>query len=138
MWDFSDSDREKFLYKFHNEWEFKDRICKCGNYLSYPYIYIIDQLKEAGLLPESYNVMCCFCHMLACIGLEIPKAWKDINMTNNSSSEDDDYSSLEITGIYTPTNKYFELIIRIHDTKKSLSTGRILNDIKIQYNECYE
>lgn len=132
IWDFSDGvDRGKFLDKFHSEWKFKDRICKCGSYLSYSYIYIIESLKETELLPESYNMMCCFCHILACIGLEIPKEWKDINMTNNGNTEDDDYSSLEITGIYTPTDKYFELIIRIHDAKKALNTGRILNDIKI-------
>jgi len=33
-----------------------------GSFLSPTYVYIIDCLKEAGLLPESYKKLCCFCY----------------------------------------------------------------------------
>lgn len=109
--------------------------CKCGRYLDYPYIYIIETLKEGGLLPKSYNMMCCFCHILACIGLEIPEDWEDVKFVNYRDCLDYSYSIILIKGIYIPTDEYFELIVRIHDTNKALSTGRILNDIKIRKKE---
>ena len=52
--------------------------CDCGRKLDYSYLYIIYCLKEADLLYKSYEVMCCFCHLLACVGLEIPEEWEDV------------------------------------------------------------
>jgi len=124
-------DMHKFLDELYKQNDEKHAKCVCGRYLDYPYIYIIDALKESGLLPESYNMMCCFCHILACIGLEIPDDWKEVRFSNPVIYGIVYYSTIRIKGVYVPTDEYFDLIIRIHDTEKTLGTGRILNDIKI-------
>ena len=41
----------------------------CGMNLQKPYSYIIDCLDEAGLLPEDYKQICCYCYVLQKFGL---------------------------------------------------------------------
>lgn len=36
----------------------------CGSYLNKVYIYIINCLKDAGLLPENFMKLCCFCYII--------------------------------------------------------------------------
>jgi len=38
------------------------RCSHCDYYVYLPYIYIIDKLKDAGLLPEDYPYLCCNCY----------------------------------------------------------------------------
>ena len=51
-------------------WNAPQRNCSCCNvHLSVVYSYIIDNLKEAKLLPEDYKEICCYCHTLQKFGL---------------------------------------------------------------------
>jgi len=36
--------------------------CICGFSLDIGYLYIIEKLRQSGLLPEDHNVMCCNCY----------------------------------------------------------------------------
>ena len=46
------------------------RCSYCGiTSLDKVYVYIIDSLKEAGLLDESYGLICCYCAVLKEFGL---------------------------------------------------------------------
>lgn len=48
----------------------KTRYCYyCGIGLNKIYSYIIDCLKEAELLIENYEQMCCYCNVLSKVGL---------------------------------------------------------------------
>jgi len=138
-------DRDKFISKvFSGEVE---RYCGCGRLLDAAYLYIIYKLKEAGLLYESYKIMCCFCHMLACIGLEIPEEWENVSidfsteigthMIGGITVRKTFYSKechiMRIKGVYKPTNEHFKLLIRIHDTDKFIKTGRMIEDVKLMH-----
>ncbi len=51
-------------------WNTPQRNCSCCNiHLTVVYSYIIDNLKEAKLLPEDYKEICCYCHTLQKFGL---------------------------------------------------------------------
>lgn len=122
-------DKMKFMEKIILENFQHD--CACGRKLSDGYLYIIYSLKEAGLLHKSYRMMCCFCHILACIGLEIPKEWGDVEVTDYSDDpEEEGITILEINAIYKPTTQLFELLIRIHNAEKFTKTGRMIEDVK--------
>ena len=131
QWVYND-DKKKFLKKIMLE-NFRND-CDCGRKLNDGYLYIIHSLKEAGLLHKSYKMMCCFCHILACIGLEIPEEWGDVEVTDYSDDpEEEGRSILEINAIYKPTGQLFELLIRIHNAEKIIKTGRMIEDVKIVY-----
>lgn len=41
----------------------KDITCRsCGSLLDLAYLYIIEQLKKANLIPRGYPVLCCECY----------------------------------------------------------------------------
>ena len=150
---------DKSGYIFHYNWlvsndkiKFENKIfsgevkgeCTCGRKLDSAYVYIIYKLKEAGILYESYKLMCCFCHMLACIGLEIPEEWKkvttdfstevELQMIDGVPVKKTFYSKechiMRIRATYIPTGEQFKLLIRIHDTDKFIKTGRMIEDVK--------
>jgi len=110
----------------------KDDRCDCDRHLHSAYVYIIDCLKEAKLLPQSYKMMCCFCHLLACVGFEIPEEWEGglIVEDHEEDCDYDEFTLIQIKTKYLPTGEHFRLIVRIHDIPKVLKTGRMIEDVK--------
>ncbi|KKM03435.1 hypothetical protein LCGC14_1774470 [marine sediment metagenome] len=102
--------------------------CQCSRFLSIPYLYIINRLRQHNLLPDSYVPMCCFCNILACIGFYVPHEWSNTIIQCQEKLEDGSYK-LTIGGNVRTTGNYFEIPLRIHDLDLTLTTGRIFNDI---------
>ena len=47
----------------HDLWDIeRKQCCYCEVHVDKAYSYIIDCLKEAGLLPDDYKKLCCFCY----------------------------------------------------------------------------
>lgn len=50
--------------KFYNAIHRSTSYCAvCGFSLDEVYVYIIERLRRAGLLPSDHNLLCCKCHM---------------------------------------------------------------------------
>lgn len=89
------------------------RCSYCGLYLDFVYISIIDDLKEAKLLPEDYKLICCYCDVLVKFGLiELRK-----DLTSFFYDHKDDILGISFifsSGFNTRHRVYFY----IHDFKK--------------------
>lgn len=142
MSDVIDIVKDGFIFDYHYEFGFKLQAeiteykshCQCNRYLTYAYLYIIHNLKEAGLLPESYKEMCCFCNMLACIGFRVPDEWYGTFIENFSETQIDGVTTLVIGSYLQESMEYFEFEIRIYDVDLSLKTGRIINDVGYKWD----
>jgi len=132
-WSNTDLDKLEFLNKIYGEnyelFPEDDLICCfCGRDLDLAYTFIIHQLREAGLLPEDYISMCCFCNILACIGFWIPPEWFD-TVVRESGIEIDGGCELVISTWNTSTKEAINFTVRIYDIDLTLKTGRVFNDV---------
>lgn len=62
----SDLDFYEEIQFFISEYLAKGNFCVCDQckifYISPNYVYIIEKLKNAGLLPQDYKKLCCYCY----------------------------------------------------------------------------
>jgi len=132
-WSYLDLDKLEFTDKIYGDnnrlLAEDDLICPfCDRDLDLGYVFIIHQLRTAGLLPEGYVSMCCFCYILACIGFWISDHWIDV-VVRESGIEIDGNCELLISGWNVLDDEAVDFSVRIHDIDLSLKTGRVFNDV---------
>ncbi len=134
QWMNSDIDKLEFIDKIygygHKPSKEYQTSCKCGRDLETGYLFIIHQLREAGLLPDDYVPMCCFCNVLACIGFYIPDEWVNVEMYE-SSFQIENGIILMISAIWDPTGEPILVQVNIHNIELTLKTERIFNDVGV-------
>jgi len=132
-WSYLDLEKLEFTDKIYGEnWGLlpeDDLICSfCGRDLNLGYVFIIHQLRVAGLLPDFYVSMCCFCNILACIGFWIPPDWIDV-IVRESCRGIKNGVILLISACDMSTGEPVDIEVRIYDIDLSLKTGRVFNDV---------
>ncbi len=77
-----------FTYRSDSDiWRSAQKYCSyCGREIVKIYSYIIDNLREANLLPEDYKLICCYCQTLQKCGLM--ELNKHLNMIDYNTSKD--------------------------------------------------
>lgn len=127
-WDNDDLDKINFIDEvFAVKNTHEPDICTCGRNLSLGYVWILRMLEEAGLLPKSFVPMCCYCHVLACVGFYVPDEWDDVYI-NEAMHYFHNGATLIISATHISTQERFDLRLKIHDIDLVLKTGRISND----------
>jgi len=134
-WKNSDIDKLEFTNKIYGENDGfladDNLICRfCGRDLDLAYVFIIYQLREAGLLPEDYVSMCCFCNVLACIGFWIPPEWTELSVRESGLTIING-TILLISAWDQNIKENIDLTLRIYDIKLTLKTGRVFDDVGV-------
>lgn len=95
----------------------------CGFAINRGYSFIIDNLKEAGLLVEDYKKICCYCYLLMDYGLmDIRKYLQGVHYNKVSDILHIDFSFEKDGAVITHDDI---LCFAIHDYKKL----KIINDM---------
>jgi len=82
----------------------------CSATVDPTYCYIIDCLKEAGLIPQDYKYMCCYCRVLKEIGI---LEWR-CNLNRFIYNPLDDV----LTMLFSKRNEDSVLYFKIHEFSK--------------------
>lgn len=119
MGDIKITKNDCWCYNFYGDYgSFKDyyRISQencshCGILLDGIYSYIIRNIRNSGLLPNTYNPICCYCDTLLKLGLD------DLPSKHTSIHYDREYDILRITALFKDGKN---MCFNIHNASKVL------------------